>query len=58
MRKSLQAIIDKLTALQERAAELADSENEKTAERYADVPDQIEAAIDSLTEAVDALEAE
>lgn len=58
MRKSLQSIIDKLAALQDRAAELADSENDRTAERYTDLPDYIEAAIDSLREAVDALEAE
>jgi hypothetical protein len=55
MNKSLQAIIDKLTTLQGRAEELADSEVEKTADRYADIPDFIEAAIDSLTEALDAL---
>ena len=57
MSKQLQAIIDKLTTMQERASELADSENEKTADRYVDIPDFIEAAIDSLTEAVDALAA-
>lgn len=55
MGKQLQAIIDKLTALQTRAEEFADSENEKTAEKYADIPDLIEAAIDSLGEALDAL---
>ena len=56
MRKQLQAIMDKLAAMQSRAEELADSENERTAERYADIPDNIASAIDALQEAIDDLE--
>lgn len=58
MRKQLMAIITKLEAMQARADELANSENETTADRYCDVPDAISAAIDSLQEAVDALESD
>lgn len=57
MTKQLQAVIDKLAAMQARAEELADSESEQTAERYADVPDNIATAIEALQEAIDALTA-
>jgi ElaB/YqjD/DUF883 family membrane-anchored ribosome-binding protein len=55
MRTQLETIITKLEALLSRAEEYCDSENENTAERYADVPSNIEAALDALREAVEAL---
>ena len=56
MKSVLEAIKTKLEALQEKAEGYADSENEKTTERYADVPDYLASAIDALDEAITCLE--
>ena len=56
MKAKLEKIVGQLQDLLEEAQELADSENEKTADKYADVPSCIEQAIDSLEEAVGYLE--
>lgn len=56
MKAQLEKIIGMLEPLLEKAADYADSENERTAEKYADVPDFIQDAISSLNDAVDALE--
>lgn len=42
--------------MKERAEEFADSENETTADKYGDVASELEAALDSLQNALDALE--
>jgi hypothetical protein len=52
----LRKIKEQLVALEEKAADYADSENEKTADKYADVPDELQAAIDALENAIAALE--
>jgi hypothetical protein len=53
---TLRKINEQLVKLQERAADLADSENQKTADRYCDVPDELGAAIDALETAIGMLE--
>ena len=55
MGSRIQKIINKLEAELELAEEYADSERESTADKYADVPDMIQAAIDALQEVVDHL---
>lgn len=55
MQKQLFTIIDKLNALLETAQGYADSENEKTADKYADIPSHIESAIEAIQEAADLL---
>lgn len=55
MQKSLLTIINKLNVLLETASERFDSENEKTAEKYADIPSYLESAIEALQDAVDCL---
>ena len=56
MKSQLTAIITKLQALHNRAAGLADSENETTAEKYADIPDAIQEALDTLNSILSDLE--
>lgn len=55
MLSTLRKIREQLISLEERAADFADSENEKTADKYADVPDELQAAIDALENAISAL---
>lgn len=52
---AVRTIREKLAQWLERAEELADSENQATADRYVDVPDNLSAAIDALDEIIDAL---
>lgn len=53
---AVRTIREKLAQWLERAEELAESENQVTADRYADVPDNLSTAIDALDEIIDALE--
>ena len=54
MKTQIEKELAKLGAMLERAEELADSENETTAERYEAVVESIEAAISALEEGLDA----
>lgn len=56
MNKQLSTMYDKLEQLISRAEELADSENERTSERYTNVLSSLEAARDALEEAISELE--
>ena len=55
MRKSILAISIKLGPMLNRAENLSNSENESTADRYADILDLLQTALDALQEAADIL---
>ena len=56
MKTQFGKIVAQLTNMKERAEELADSENEKTIEKYENIPDFIDMAIDAIEEAIEALD--
>lgn len=56
MLKQLQKIKDQLAALEEKAAQYRDGDSEKTSDKYANVPDHIQGAVDALEEAISELE--
>ena len=53
MKKSLEAIKDRLAKHLQRAEELSGSNNEDTASKYEEVATSIQDAIDSLSTAID-----
>jgi len=56
MKSQLEKLKGQIEALVSRAEELSDSENEKTAQKYQDIPIHLEAALDAIEEAIQELE--
>ena len=56
MLSKLQKLRDQLQDLLDKAEELSLSDNERTAEKYANVSDNLSAAIDAIEEAISELE--
>jgi exonuclease VII small subunit len=56
MKREIEAAVAKLELMIERASDKADSENEKTAERYEEVVQALEAARDAMDEALAAFD--
>lgn len=52
MKKQIESLVAKCEAAAYRARELADSENEKIAERYSRVAEELQTALDALSSAL------